>query len=157
MTPIDAKQGAKYPSVVVGHLVAGWGCALRWQCCNDLGYRMGISFPVGSFEDEALLDALVVTLAHVNPALQIVDDQVLKRRSQLVGLDAAGLGNAGLEHPLALPLLAFELVGHLTAVLLLPKLDELLVLRVVDGEGVAGRSNDAKAGIAHSAHGRQLE
>src|SRR5262249_13318874 len=152
--PYRWRGRTRCPSVVIRHLVARWRRALGWQRCDDLGHRMGIPVPVGGFEDEALLDALVVALAHEHLALDVVDHHVLERWPQFVSLDAAGLGDAGLEHPLALPLLALGLVGHLPAVLLLPELDELLVLGVVDGEGVTGRSDDAKAGIAHGAHGR---
>src|SRR5690348_17027761 len=109
---------------------------------------MGKALLLGGFEDKALLSALVVTLAHMHLALDVVDRQILERRSQLVGLDAPGLGDAGLEHPLTLPLLALELVGHLAAVLLLPKLDKLLVFWVVDGESVAGRGDDTETGLA---------
>src|SRR5262245_57088909 len=125
MTPVDATT-TRCPSIVVGHLIAGWRGALGWQGGNDFGHRIGKPLLVGGLEDEALLDTLVVALAYLDPALDVVDGQVLECRSQLVGLDAAGLGDAGLEHALALPLLALELVGHLAAVLLLPKLDKLL-------------------------------
>ena len=45
-------------------------------------------------------------------------------------------------------------VRHLAVVLLLPELDELLVLRVVDREGVSCRRDHTETGVAHGAHGR---
>src|SRR5262245_58153534 len=156
MTPIGAMTGRRI-SIVVRHLVAGWRRALRRQRRNDLWHRMRKAVLLGGFEDEALLHTLVITLAHKHFALDVVDGQVFERCAQLVGLDAAGLGDTGLEYPLTLPLLALKLVGDQPAMFLLPKLDELLVFGIVDGEGVAGRGDDPKAGIAHRTHGRQLE
>src|SRR6185295_746024 len=154
---LNRRNATAKPSVVVGHFVAGRCRALGRQRGDNLGHRMRIPLLFGGFEDEALLNALVVTLAHMHLALDVVDRQILKCRSQLVGLDTAGLGDAGLEDPLTLPLLTLELIGHLTAVLLLPELDELLVFWVVDTEGVTGRCDDAETGLAHRAHGRQFE
>src|SRR5262245_60861155 len=156
MTPIGARAGGP-TSIVVRHLVAGWRRALCRQRCNDLRHRMRIAFFLGGLEDEALLHALVITLAHMHFAFDIVDRQVFERHAQLIGFDAAGLGDTGLEHPLALPLFPLKLVGDLPAVFLFPQFDKLLVLGIVDAEGVAGRGDDPEASIADRAHGRQLE
>ena len=99
----------------------------------------------------------MVALADVHLALDVVDREVLERGTKLVRLDAASLGDTRLEHALALPLLALELIGHRAVVLLLPQLDELLVLWIVDGEGIARRDDHAEAGVADGLHGRKLE
>src|SRR5215208_6553474 len=77
-------------------------------------------------DHEALLHALVVALAHEHLALDALDLDVLERRPELGGLDAARLRDAGLEHLHALPLLALERVG-VGVVLLLPRRHELVV------------------------------
>src|SRR5712671_8120246 len=100
------------------------GVALRRRAAagkrgDHLRHRRVEALLLDHLDHEALLHALVIALADLHLALDALDFDVLERRAQLGGLDAARLGDAGLEHLHALPLLALESVGN-GAMFLLP-------------------------------------
>src|SRR5205823_215198 len=114
---------------------AGRRRALAREGGDHRRHRRVESRLLDDLDHEALLDALVIALADIHLALDALDLDVLERRAQLAGLDAARLDDAGFEHLHALPLLALEGIG-ISTVLLLPQSDELVVQRVIVGEAV---------------------
>src|SRR5882757_1915298 len=117
------------------------GVALRRRAAagergDHLRHRRVETLLLDHLDHEALLHALVIALADMHLTFDALDLDVLERRAQLAGLDAARLDDAGLEHLHALPLLALEGIGN-GAVLLLPQRDELVVQRMIVGEAVA--------------------
>src|SRR5215475_1406871 len=138
------------------HRVAGRRRGVAREGGDDLRHRRVEARLLDDLDHEALLHPLVIALAHEHLALDALDLDVLQRRPELVGLDAARLGDAGVEHLHALPLLALEGVGQ-RVVFLLPRRHELVVQRMVVAEAVARRADQSERSVADGADAGEVD
>src|ERR1700756_275401 len=103
---------------------------------EDLGDQVRVLRVLHRLHREPELDGLVIALAHEERSLEALVARVLPRGDPLLDVVAAGFGD-GLGQPLQ-PLIGLA-VEHVrvSAVELVEALDEVAVLRRVDGEGIA--------------------